>query len=227
MFSITIFALLVRLAAAAHSIDFQLTQGKSPLDVIASVTNSGDSDISVMKLSPILSTIPVKHFRVFDGQGENIHYYHFAIYSVPGGSELSFRGLSAFFDLEGAGADAWESIAAGQTVNRSIDLSASHEFKSAGKYTLWANGQFQVLGSSYSAKALQSQSLVPYSRNMTILLTDGDVVESTERKLFQKRVSVGACDSGQAGIIRDDFAGAKRLATRAIERTRAIDNQYV
>lgn len=143
------------------------------------------------------------------------------------GIELPFRGLSAFFDLEGAGADAWETIATGQTVNRSIDLSTSHEFKSAGTYTLWANGQFQVLGSSYSAKAQQSQSLVPYSRNMTILLTDEDVVESTERKLFQKRVSIGACNSGQAATIRDDFAGAKRLATRAIGRTRAIDSQYV
>lgn len=151
----------------------------------------------------------------------------FHAYSNQTGSEVPFRGLAVFFDLEGAGADAWQNIATGQTFNRSIDLSASYDFKSAGKYTLWATGQFQALGGSNSAKSLQSQGYVPYSKNWTISLTDRDVAKSAERKLLQKRVAVGACSSGQANIIRGDFAGAKRLANRAVERTRAVDSQYV
>jgi hypothetical protein len=143
------------------------------------------------------------------------------------GAELPFYGLSAFFDVDGAGADAWKYIPARQTVDRTIDLSAAHQFEAAGTYTVWAKGQFQVLDGSYSAGVLTSQSFVAYSKNLTISLTDSDVAASAKRKLFQKRVSVGACDSNQASIIRDDFAGAKRLATRAIERTRAVDAQYV
>ncbi|KAF9462035.1 Deuterolysin metalloprotease family-domain-containing protein [Collybia nuda] len=211
MFSIVIFTLFLRLAVAAPSIDFQLTPGKTPLDVTASVTNSGSDDISVMKFSPVLATAPVKHFRMFDEQGD----------------ELPFSGVSIFYDIEGAGADAWETIPAGQTIVRSIDLSATHELKSAGKHTIWANGRFQVIEGPYSKATAASQTLHSYNTNLTIPIAKSDVAASVERTLLQKRVSIGACSTQQGGTMQGDFGVAKTLAARAADRTRARDGQYV
>jgi deuterolysin len=64
-----VFAFTATAVTAPPTIDIQLAPGNSPLDITASVTNAGDRDISILKLAPLLSNIPVNHFRVFNAKG--------------------------------------------------------------------------------------------------------------------------------------------------------------
>ncbi|KAF9467055.1 hypothetical protein BDZ94DRAFT_50991 [Collybia nuda] len=216
MFSFVVLSLFVRLIAAAPanggpSIEVGLVSGDSPLSVISTVSNTGNGDVSVMKFAPLLSSNPIKHFRVFDASG----------------AELQFGGISAFFDIARAGGEAWEAISAGQSIDRTINLAESFTFPAAGEYTVAAAGVFQVLEGTYSADAASASEFVEYAKNLTISISEDDVAASATRRSFlQKRLMLGTCTSSQAPIYREDFAGVKRLATRAVERTRARDSKF-
>jgi hypothetical protein len=74
MLSLAVLALFARLAAAAPAsggavINVGLASGSTPLDVVATVSNAGASDVAVLKYSPLLASTPIKHFRVFDATG--------------------------------------------------------------------------------------------------------------------------------------------------------------
>ncbi|KAF9467063.1 hypothetical protein BDZ94DRAFT_1156837 [Collybia nuda] len=216
MFSFIVVALFSHLVVAAPanggpSIEVGLTSGDSPLSVISTVSNAGNSDVSLMKFAPLLASSPIKHFSVFDATG----------------SALQFGGISAFFDVASVGGEAWEAIAAGKSITNNIDITQLYRFPAAGEYTIAASGVFQVLEGTYSMDAVKTSELIEYTKNLTISLTEDDIATSNaKRALIQKRVELGTCTSSQSSIFRDDFAGAKRLATRAIDRTRAKDSNF-
>jgi hypothetical protein len=133
--------------------------------------------------------------------------------------------VSAFFDAARVGGEAWEQITAGQSIDSTIDLTQVFQFTAAGQYTIAAAGVLQVLDGTYSTDAVKASELVEYAQNLTISLTESDVATAiSKRQFLQKRVTIGTCTSFQNPIYREDFAGAKRLATRAVEHTRAKDS---
>lgn len=69
MFSLAMLALFARLVTAAPAVDVTLSSSGNPLDVTATVANTGPDGVSVMTLSPLLTEIPIQHVRVFDAEG--------------------------------------------------------------------------------------------------------------------------------------------------------------
>jgi deuterolysin len=110
--------------------------------VVANITNAGSSDIKLQKIG-ILEDLPTQKVRVFRA-----------------GVELPFRGIhvlrhfgipnSRNADDNVSDVSAWQLLAAGQSIDTSFDIAATHDLSAGGAFEIYSEGRLpytDVLGS--------------------------------------------------------------------------------
>ncbi|KAJ3565827.1 hypothetical protein NPX13_g7353 [Xylaria arbuscula] len=150
-------ALLASLASAAsmgkraEPLNVQIEQvGNSK--VKATITNTGADALKLLKVGSILDSAPVEKVKVFQGS-----------------NKVDFEGIKLRL-MNGAFADeAFETIAAGQTVEVSFDAAELHDLTASGDYDFVASGVLSYA----NADSNEVAGVIPYSSNTLTATVDG------------------------------------------------------
>ncbi|CAI6020384.1 hypothetical protein V2G26_001867 [Clonostachys chloroleuca] len=196
-----IFSALLGLASAA-AVD--LTKRASPLDVKveqlgntgfkASITNTGDSALRVLKTGSILDSAPVEKARI----SQNAK-------SVP------FTGPRFFIHTENLSDSAFQVIAAGETVEVEWDAAQWHDLGAGGDFDIATTGSLQYANEGSNTIVGQ----VVYSSDTIQAKVDGtqaaEVFSAFKIAQHEKRVTV-----------QNDCSGTKKTAvTNAISKAKS------
>ncbi|GAP88410.1 putative deuterolysin metalloprotease [Rosellinia necatrix] len=175
-------ALLASLASAASMgkraspLDVQIEQvGNSGLK--ATITNTGATDLKVLKTGTILDSAPVEKVQVFQGS-----------------NKVNFDGIRLRVSTAGFAEDSFQVIPAGQTVEVNFDAAELHDLANSGDYDFVASG---VL--SYAAEGTEIAGVVPYTSNTLTATVDGAEAAQVRTAFVNKRTSVQSDCTGTRG----------------------------
>merc|ERR1712222_94637 len=138
------FLALATLASLASSISIELSKRESPLNVKlemtgntelkASVTNTGSEDLKVLKTGSFLDETAVEKVEVFQGS-----------------SKVAFEGIKLRISTTNIPDEAFEVIAAGQTVETSFDVAQMHDLTAGGAFDIVSSGTLSYSSNTISA----------------------------------------------------------------------------
>ncbi|KAL1716033.1 Deuterolysin metalloprotease family-domain-containing protein [Schizophyllum commune] len=203
MISVLAVALLARLAIAAPSVSVNLAPGDSATTVIATVTNTGNEDVSLLKWGSILSDLPIKQFDLHD---------------VESGNATTFGGMiGVFYDMSLADENAWQFLPAGASATSEIDFAGTHLLDAPGDYLAITDNVFEYVEGQWDGQT--PSGVLPYTANATITISNEGVAASKAKfaaKELEKRVKVEGCpDAGRKQTLINAYGRAHSLATNA------------
>lgn len=112
------------------------------------------------------------------------------------GEKVAFEGVKLRINTESLNEDAFQTIAAGETVEASFDIAELHDLKAGGAFDVVAAGALSVA----AADSTQISSTVSYSSNTVSATIDGAVAEAVRR-------------SWKRAAVQSDCTGTKKTAT--------------
>ncbi|KAF2244174.1 metallo proteinase [Trematosphaeria pertusa] len=185
------FLALAALASLASSISIELSKRESPLDVKlemtgntelkASVTNTGSEDLKVLKTGSFLDETAVEKVEVFQGS-----------------SKVAFEGIKLRISTTNIPEEAFQVIAAGQTVETSFDVAQMHDLTAGGAFDIVSSGTL-----SYAkADSTELTGVVSYSSNTISASVNGAEAAKVRRAFLEKR-----------SYVSSDCTGSRRTAT--------------
>ncbi|KAI1210170.1 Deuterolysin metalloprotease family-domain-containing protein [Annulohypoxylon truncatum] len=168
------------LAALASAVSVDLAKRDTPLDVKlemigntavkASITNTGASDLKVFKTGTFLD--------------ENAATEKVAIYQ--GGNKLQFDGIKLRVMTTGLGEEAFQTIAAGETVTATFDVGQVYDLSAGGDYDVVSAGAM-----SYAeANTTDIAGVFPVSGSTVTAKVDGVAAKEVRRRFHAKRIDV-------------------------------------
>ncbi|KAJ0332066.1 hypothetical protein COL5a_001765 [Colletotrichum fioriniae] len=191
------------LAAAASAVVVDLNKRDSPLDVKiestgntaikASITNTGASDLKVLKAGSILDKLAVEKAEVFAGS-----------------DKVEFDGIRLRLGTNGLPEDAFQVISAGETVSVEWNYGEVHDLSVGGKVDVAAKGALSIaeVGSN------DITSTASFSSNVLSVEVDG-AAASKVRRDFRENV--------KRTVVQSDCTGTQRTATTtALSNCRAL-----
>lgn len=192
-------ALLASLASAASMkrtspLDVQLEQvGNS--GVKATITNTGASDLKVLKTGTILDSAPVEKVQVFQGN-----------------SKLDFQGIRLRVHTAGFEEESFQIIPAGQTIEVSFDAAELHDLAASGEYDFVANGVLSYA----SLEGTEIAGAVPYSSNTLTATVDGAEAANVRTAFLNKRTAIQSdCTSSKLTSTRNAVSACRSFAAAA------------
>ncbi|KAI0121180.1 deuterolysin metalloprotease [Xylariales sp. AK1849] len=204
-------SLLASLASAAS-----IVRRSGPLDVQlemvgntavkATVTNTGAEDLKIFKIGTFLDSAPVEKVKVFQGE-----------------SAVPFAGIRLRVTNAGFTEDAFQTIAAGETVESLFDAGELHDLSAGGDFSLVSSG---VL--SYAeANSTEIAGAVPFSSNSVSATVNGVEARDVQMAFISKRTKVqsdctGAKLTAQDKAISNCAALAKAAASAATSNTAKV-----
>ncbi|KAI1082412.1 neutral protease [Whalleya microplaca] len=198
--------LLASLASAAS-----MGKRDSPLDVQlemvgntgvkVSVTNTGDDNLKILKSGTILDKAPVEKVQVFQGS-----------------SKLAFEGIRLRVMTTGIVDEAFQNIAAGETVEVNFDAAELHDLTAGGDFDFVANG---VL--SYAqANTTEIAGVVPYSSNTITAKVDAVQAKEARSAFIKKRTDVQSdCTGTNLSRTTTAISNCRSLAAAASSAARS------
>ncbi|KAL1667211.1 hypothetical protein GGF50DRAFT_98296 [Schizophyllum commune] len=206
MLSFLTLAVLARFAIATPSVSVSLAPGDSATSVVATVTNTGSEDVSLLKWGSILSDLSIKQFDLYD---------------VDSGNSTLFNGMTGvLYDLSRVTADAWQFLPAGQSTTKSIDFAGTHKLDAPGDYLAITDNVFEYVEGEWDGQTAPA-SVLPYFANATITVSDEGVKASKAKFAaraveMSKRVKVEGCDdAGQKDTLTKAYNRAHELSSNA------------
>ncbi|EXF79318.1 metalloproteinase [Colletotrichum fioriniae PJ7] len=191
------------LAAVASAVVVDLNKRDSPLDVKiestgntaikASITNTGASDLKVLKAGSILDKLAVEKAEVFAGS-----------------DKVEFDGIRLRLGTNGLPEDAFQVISAGETVSVEWNYGEVHDLSVGGKVDVAAKGALSIaeVGSN------DITSTASFSSNVLSVEVDG-AAASKVRRDFRENV--------KRTVVQSDCTGTQRTATTtALSNCRAL-----
>ncbi|KAL1747347.1 hypothetical protein HDZ31DRAFT_61404 [Schizophyllum fasciatum] len=208
MLSFLTLAVLARFAIATPTVSVSLAPGDSATSVIATVTNTGNEDVSLLKWGSILSDLSMKQFDLYD---------------VDSGNSTVFDGITGvLYDLSRVNADAWQFLPAGESTSKEIDFAATHKLTAPGDYLAITNNAFEYVPGRWAGQT--SASVLPYFANATVTVSDEGVRASKAKfaaRAVEKRVKVEGCeDAAQRDTLTKAYARAHELSSNAANTAR-------
>ncbi|RBR25645.1 uncharacterized protein FIESC28_01608 [Fusarium coffeatum] len=151
-----------RRAQESNDLSISLAQvpGK-PSEVKATITNNGDSDLSLLKIGTILDERPVKKLTVTNENGDD----------VP------FMGISLSIYYDGLKTKDYEHLAAGSSISRTVDLSVTHDLK-PGTYSVFVDGSLPAV----SGKDKKSTSIKIRSSPISVKISKASSAKAMQSK---------------------------------------------
>ncbi|KAK6074053.1 Neutral protease 2-like protein [Seiridium cupressi] len=165
------------LASLASAVSISRRDG--PLDVQlemigntgvqATVTNTGNEDLKLLRTGSFLDSAPVEKVQVFKGD-----------------TQVSFAGIRLRISTSDLAEDAFLTIAAGESVQTLFDAGELHDLSDGGDYNLVSSG---VL--SYAAvNTTEIVGVVPFSSSSISATVDGAQAAEVQRRFVEKRTVV-------------------------------------
>ncbi|KAM5342190.1 hypothetical protein ACJ41O_015221 [Fusarium nematophilum] len=118
------------------AVSLKASSSGKPTEIQATIKNVGTTELGLLKLGSLLDDRPVKKLTVVDKNGD----------------ELPFLGIELSLYYEGLKAQHFESLAAGSSLTKVIDVADVYDLK-PGTYSVFAEGTFDGSDKSLSFKS--------------------------------------------------------------------------
>ncbi|KAK0190340.1 Metalloprotease [Armillaria mellea] len=193
--------LVVELSGPSGSVN------SADLVLTASITNTGTQDMKVLKYGTVLDDLPTRSFVVTNEDTQ---------------SEVPFTGVKLSVSMDNNPEAAYVTIASGQTINVTHDVSAIYDWGENGKYTFTPIASFRAAApgnllaniSSLSKVSADSSSLgVEISSVTKRELQSRHESRSTDVHVLDKRAVVSCSSSSEASFISASYTEGKALAS--------------
>ncbi|KAF2115652.1 neutral protease [Lophiotrema nucula] len=183
-------SIIATLTALATAAVVDLGKRDSPLDVKlemvgntavkASITNTGAADLKVFKTGTFLDNSAVEKVQVFQDD-----------------SKVEFDGIRLRVTTLGLDEAAFQTIAAGETVEASFDIAEMHDVSFGGSFDVVSTGAV-----SYAEiNSTEIAGVVPYSSNLVSTEINGAEAAKVRRAFLNKRT-----------VVQSDCTGTRRTA---------------
>ncbi|KAK1987057.1 metallo proteinase [Colletotrichum cereale] len=190
-------------AALASAAVVDLNKRDSPINVKieaigntgvkASITNTGASDLKVLKTGSILDKLAVEKAEVFTGP-----------------KQVAFDGVRLRLATSGIAADAFQVIPAGNTVDVEWDVAEVHDLSAGGKFDVAAKGSFSFA----NADSDEIAGTASFNSNVLSVEVDGAAAAKVRRDFH---------DNIKRTVVQSDCTGTQRTATTtALSNCRAL-----
>ncbi|KAH7102552.1 Deuterolysin metalloprotease family-domain-containing protein [Auriculariales sp. MPI-PUGE-AT-0066] len=207
--ALTVFALVAAAFAAPSSPGGLSVKVSAPgsvtsvdgLKIVASVTNSGTEDVTVVNYGTVLDTRPTKSFTV-----------------TSNGKVAGFTGIKVSLNMNTLSESAYTTIKAGETVTVEHDISNLYDFESlgAGNFEIAPNAKLPVVVSKVAGSSPELTPFVFESTPTASVKVTGDVARrSLPGGEKAKRATVSCSNSSQASFISASQTEGKALASGA------------
>ncbi|KAI9148443.1 Neutral protease [Paramyrothecium foliicola] len=158
----------------------------------AVVTNTGETSIKVLKTGSILSGAPIEKAKVWKND-----------------KEIAFDGVRIIVLAENLDEDAFQVIAAGESVEASFDVAELHDLSEGGKFKINVSGAFQYAEDD-STTATGSVNFDTVSLEVDV---DGEQASLARLNFLEKRTRIQAdCTGTRLTALRNAVAGCATLA---------------
>ncbi|KAK0443943.1 Deuterolysin metalloprotease family-domain-containing protein [Desarmillaria tabescens] len=193
--------LVVELSGPSGSVN------SADLVLTASITNTGSEDVKVLKYGTILDDLPTRSFVVTNDATQ---------------SQVPFTGVKLSVSMDNSPEAAYTTIASGQTVNVTHDVSAIYDFGETGKYTFTPISSFRAAApgvsladiSSLSKVSADSSSIgVEISSVTKRELQSKHESRSSDVQVLDKRAVVSCSSSSESSFISASYTEGKALAS--------------
>ncbi|CAG9975641.1 unnamed protein product [Clonostachys byssicola] len=196
------FVALASMALAAPSSE---KRDDSPLDikiemvgnseVKATIVNTGSSSLKVLKTGSILDSAPVEKARVFKDS-----------------NALEFEGARLLIDTEHLNDEAFQKIAAGETIEVTFDVAEVHDLSAGGDFDISVVG-----GLSYAEEGSNKLSgAVPFVTSSVTAQVDGPKANAVRIASQSKRTAVQSdCTGTRLTAVRNALSNCRSLASAA------------
>jgi deuterolysin len=126
-------------------------------------------------------------------------------------SQISFSGLRLYVSPSGLDESAFQTIAAGETVQKDFDIAKAHDVSIGGTFDIVSDGAISYAESD----STELVGIVPFASNVVSTQVDGAKAAETRRSYLQKMKRT-AVQSDCTGTQRDSLLAAIQIcATRA------------
>ncbi|KAI5863803.1 Deuterolysin metalloprotease family-domain-containing protein [Durotheca rogersii] len=184
-------------AFVASALSINVAKRDSPLDVKlemvgntavkASITNTGATDLKIFKTGTLLDNSPTEKIDIYQD-----------------GNQVPFEGIRLRVLTTGLDEDAFQTIAAGETVDATFDVGQAYDLSAGGTYELVSVGTV-----SYAeVNSTELAGAVAVNGGVVTAQVDGPAASAVRRRFHAKRIAV-----------QSDCTGTRRTAT-----TTAISN---
>ncbi|KAH7063503.1 deuterolysin metalloprotease [Macrophomina phaseolina] len=191
--------------AAAVSVD--VNKRDTPLDVKlevvgntgvkASITNTGSAPLKLFKTGTLLDEFPVEKLQIHTAD-----------------SQVAFDGIRYQVSTHGLTEDAFQSIAAGETIEVEFDTAESHDLSSGGAINILAQGAFSIA----EADSTEISGVVPFVSNSVSTEVDGAQARAVHNEFHEKMkrtIVQSDCTGTRGTATRNAIANCRSLAARA------------
>ena len=220
-------AALASVAAAAPSaptpLDVQLEMtGNS--QVKATITNHGKNNLRIFKTGTILDKSAIQKVQI-TGEGKvplKTPTLSAMTNNDPVGKDVSFHGIRQRISTRNIKDEAFQSIAAGQSISVTFDVAHVHDLSAGGKYNLLAHGALEFANEGDN-KLIGS---VPFHSNKLEATVDGAKAASVLGAFAQnvKRTQLQSdCTGDKLSVTQTALKNCAQLASAAAEAAKSGD----
>ncbi|KAI1291542.1 neutral protease [Xylaria venustula] len=206
-------ATLLASVASAASIDN--AKRSSPLDVKiemvgnsgikASITNTGATDLKVLKTGTLLDKAPIEKVKVYQGK-----------------NKVDFSGVRLRIATSNLPETGFQTIKAGKTISTTFDAAELHDLSAGGAYDIVSKGAIRYA----AANSNKIEGSVPYSSNTVSTKVDGATASATFKSFHAKREDVQSdCSGDELSATTDAINGAASLAQAAADAAGSDDDK--
>lgn len=192
---------------------------------MAQITNTGSEDLSLLKHGSLLSDQPIQKLNVYNGD-----------------EKLEFQGIKTRYNLNKLSSTAYETLKAGQTIEKEIDISGLYNLPSSGPYKISSGGAFSYVpipsgaGSNttnsdddvqlatFRPTTIKSTGAVAYQADAFEMKIDH--IEANKRSLvksMQKRMTTSGCSGDHGTALANALATTADLAAKAATAAKSGD----
>ncbi|KAI0512490.1 neutral protease [Xylaria bambusicola] len=211
------FAGAALLASVASAASIDNAKRASPLDVKiemvgnsgikASITNTGSSDLKVLKTGSLLDSVATEKVKVYQGK-----------------NQVKFSGLRLRMMANNLPEAGFQTIKAGKTVSATFDAAELHDLSAGGAYDIVSKGALQYA----AVDSNKIEGSVPYSSNVISTKVDGSKASAAFKSFHTKREAVqDDCSGSELEATVNGINGAAELAQAAASAASSDDDKLV
>ncbi|KAI9841966.1 MAG: hypothetical protein M1837_000286, partial [Sclerophora amabilis] len=162
-----------------------------------SLKNTADKEIHLLKYGSFLDETPVQKAVVYKD-----------------GAELPFTGVLRRYRTSELNKDAFVTVGAGETVEKTVTLAAVYDMKTSGKYDVVTQGVFATASEDFST--VSDESIYFRSNDLSVDI-DGEkaALVPPAVKVLDKKTILTECSGSANTALRRALANAASLATAA------------
>ncbi|PSN67388.1 neutral protease 2-like protein [Corynespora cassiicola Philippines] len=195
---------IAALAALASAVSIDVNKRDTPLEVSieltgntavkAVITNTGSEDLKVLKTGTLFGDAPTEKVEVFQGQ-----------------SQVAFEGIRLQIALDQLEDDAFQVIAAGETLEKTFDIAEMHDLSAGGSFDVVTTGAVPFA----KVDSTEIEGAVAFSSNTVAASVDGAEAAKVRRAFLKRAIVQSDCTGTRRTAVVNGLANCRSLATTA------------